>query len=194
MIAAEKLTRRVDRIANRGLERAYPTLLRGWRALAALLATARAWLGPRLRPVGALFFRGVAASERGVRRACSAAVAVTTAGQRPPDPPAGGRRRVIAAAACLVISEFVAYRGVEIGQPGYAGLTEAAPPTSGAAKTAGEAQAYLLVPLALLAALVGGLRPRDRRRLGRGVAALGLVGLAAILLVDLPVGLDAGTL
>jgi hypothetical protein len=100
---------------------------------------------------------------------------------------------IVASAVCLVVSQFVDYRSVEIGRPGYAGLPAvAAPPTVGA-ETAGQAHSYLLVPLALLAAVVGvlAIQPR-RRRLGPVVIALGLLCLAVILLVDLPAGLDAG--
>ncbi len=60
-------------------------------------------------------------------------------------------------------------------------------------KTAGAAHSYLLVPLALLAAVLGlAAVSRRRRRLGRVVFALGLAGIAVVLLVDLPNGLDAG--
>ena len=38
---------------------------------------------------------------------------------------------ILASAVCLVVSQFVTYRSVEIGQPAYAGLTSAAPPTVG---------------------------------------------------------------
>ena len=58
---------------------------------------------------------------------------------------------ILASAVCLVVSQFVTYSSVEIGQPAYAGLTAAAPPTVGG-EGAGEAHSYLLIPLALLAA------------------------------------------
>jgi hypothetical protein len=99
---------------------------------------------------------------------------------------------VIASAICLVVSQFVSYRSVEIGQPGYAGLTAASPPTVDG-KTAGEAHSYLLIPIALGAAIaaVMALRP-GRRGLGRIVVALGLLSIAVILLVDMPAGLNTG--
>jgi len=93
----------------------------------------------------------------------------------------------------LIASQFIDYRAVEIGQPGYADLPGAAPPPTEDVKTAGEAHAYLLVPLGGLAIMLGLLAAgRTRRRLGLAVAGLGLVAVATILLVDLPNGLDAG--
>ena len=100
---------------------------------------------------------------------------------------------VLASAGFLIAAQFVDYRAVEIGQPGYAGLPAAKPPTVDA-QTAGQASAYLLVPVAALAALLAlaVLRNGRRRGLGRIIFVLGLLSLAVILLVDLPAGLDAG--
>jgi hypothetical protein len=98
----------------------------------------------------------------------------------------------IAAAICLIVSQFVTYRSVEVGQPGYAGLAAAAPPTVGS-KTPTAVHSYLLIPIALAAALAAVLAMRPKRRgLGRVVIALGLLSIAMILLVDMPAGLDAG--
>jgi hypothetical protein len=149
--------------------------------------------GRRVRPAAALFFRGLAGAERRLR-ALGTVLARTTARIRAVVTP---RRAIcaliLASAACLLVSQFIDYRAIEIGQPGYAGLPGvAAPPTIGA-KTAGQAHSYLLVPIALLAAVAGVLALRPRRRgLGRVVVALGLLSLAVIGLVDLPAGLDRG--
>jgi hypothetical protein len=100
---------------------------------------------------------------------------------------------ILAAAACLGAAQFVEYRAVELGQPGYAGLPgDAAAPTA-AAETAGSAHAYLLLPVAAAAGLLAlvALRSEARRGLGRIVFALGALALAVALLVDLPAGLDA---
>jgi hypothetical protein len=149
--------------------------------------------GPRLRPVAARFFRGVALGERWVRRAGGLAARGATRASAVLTPQRAIGAVIVAAGCCLVVSQFLDYRAVEIGQPGYSGLSSIARPPTTAVRTAGDAHAYLLVPLGLLAILLGVLATaRDRRRLGLTVAALGLVAVAAILLVDLPSGLDEG--
>jgi hypothetical protein len=192
MIAAALWTRRVDAAANRGLERAHPALRRAWRSASVGLAAALAWLGPRVRPVAALLFRCLAALDRAVRRACATAVAAATAASVAITPRRALGFAIFAIGGFLLASQFIDYRGVEIGQPGYAGLPEVAAPPSVSVRTAGQAHAYLLVPVGALAALLGLLcARRERRGLGLAVSALGLLALAVILLVDLPDGLDA---
>jgi hypothetical protein len=186
-------SRGVDRAANRGLERAHPPLVRATRRTRAVAGRAAAWIGPRLRPPGARLFRGLAAGERWVRRACSALTRLATRASAVITPRRAIGAVVVAAGACLVASQFIDYRAVEIGQPGYAGLPDVAQAPTTDPRTAGAAHAHLLVPVGALAIVLGllGLR-RDARRLGLLVAALGLLSLAVILLVDLPSGLDEG--
>jgi hypothetical protein len=199
-VALGKLARRparwsraVDRAVNRGLERAHPLLLRGGREARAWAQRAAAWLSPRLRPPAAYLLRAIAASERWLRRGCALAVRGATRASATITPQRAAAAVIVAAAGALIASQFLDYRGVEIGQPGYAGLPEVARPPTVDVKTAGEAHSYLLIPLGVLAALLGLLAlGRDRRRLGLAAAALGLVALATILLVDLPAGLDEG--
>jgi hypothetical protein len=99
-----------------------------------------------------------------------------------------------AAAACLAYSQFVDYRGVQVGQPQYSQVSTIAPPPQTSRVLAGDAHAYVLVPLAAIAlaiavvALISG-----RWRLGRLVSVIGLIGIAISLAIDLPKGLDAGT-
>ncbi len=191
--AATRWSRRVDRVANRGLERAHPALLRGRRRALALASGLAGWIGPRLRPPAALFFRGLALAERLLRRGCALAARAATAASSVITPRRAIGFVIVAAGACLVASQFIDYRGVEIGQPGYASLPGVARPPTVDVRTAGQAHSYLLLPLGLIAAVLGVLcARRDRRRLGLGVVALGLVSIAVILLVDLPHGLDAG--
>ncbi len=182
--AAKKKPKRRGIVATvrRRAERARPVLVR-WAREA----------GRRVRPGAALLFRGLAAGERWLRKAGGAAARAATRASAVVTPRRAICGVILASAACLVVSQFVDYRSVEIGQPGYAGLPAvAAPPTVGA-KTAGQAHSYLLVPIALLAAVAGVLALQPKRRgLGRVVIALGLLCLAVILLVDLPAGLDAG--
>jgi len=191
--AAGRWSRRADGIANRGLERAHPALLGAWRETSALARRFATWAGPRLRPLGAAFFHGLARAERWVRRACAATVGAASAASAVLTPRRSIGASIIAAGVCLVVSQFIDYRGVEIGQPGYAGLPEVANPPTVSVQTAGHAHSYLLVPLGALAALLGlACARRQRRGLGLGVIGLGLLALATILLVDLPNGLDAG--
>jgi hypothetical protein len=190
MIAAlRRWSRDVDRVANRGLERAHPGVVRARRYVGMVWT----WLWPKLRPLLALLFHGVALIERGIRRLCTLLVRLAAAaGVITPARAAAGV--LIAAGALLVVSQFIDYRAVEIGQPGYAGLPQVAAVPTEAVRTAGEAHAYLLVPVGLAAIVLGFLGlVRERRNLGLLVAALGLVSIAVILLVDLPAGLDEGS-
>ncbi len=197
MIAAlRRRSRQVDRAANRGLERAYPGVVRARHYGALAAKRSWAWLWPRLRPLLALFFKGLAAAERAVRGICALLVRAATALSRVVTPARAAAVVLSAAGICLVASQFIDYRGVEIGQPGYAGLSQvsqvAKAPTV-EVRTAGAAHAYLLVPIGVVAAALGLLGlVRERRRYGLLVAGLGLVALAVILLVDLPAGLDEG--
>jgi hypothetical protein len=185
-------TRKVDRAAARQIERARPRLVRWASRLQKSANRLAKELTKRLRPVAVLVLRGFSRGERALRRASKAATRAATQLSTVVTPERAICAVIVASAICLVVSQFVTYRSVEIGQPAYAGLTAASPPTVGA-KTAGEAHAYLLIPIALFAAVAGvaALRP-GRRGLGRVVIALGLLSLAVILLVDRPAGLDAG--
>lgn len=215
MIAAGRravaLSRRIDRAVNRVLvgvtrvgtwttaadRRANALLLRAWPLVERLLRRlrrlrARAWRW--LRPVVALFFRGLALLERGLLRTRRVALRAATRASALLTPQRAICLTIIAAAACLLASQFVEYRAVEVGQPGYSGLAEASAPRVGG-ETAGQAHSYLLIPVALLAAALALAALRNERRggLGRAVFALGLLSLGVALIVDLPVGLDAGT-
>ena len=196
MIAAlRRWSRQIDRVANRGLERAYPGVARARHHGGAAARRSWAWLWPRLRPPLALLFRSVAALERAVRRLCALMSRAAIAASELVTPARAAAVTLIAAGGCLVASQFVDYRGVEIGQPGYAGLPQVAQAPTEAVRTAGQAHAYLLVPVGAAAAVLGLLGLiRERRRYGLAVAAMGLGAIAVILLVDLPTGLDAGSL
>jgi hypothetical protein len=191
MIAAlRRWSRQVDRLGNRGLERAHPGVARA-RRHAGLAWT---WVWPRLRPLLALFFRGLALAERGIRRLCTLLVRLATAASEAITPARAAALVLVAAGALLAISQFIDYRAVEIGQPGYAGLPQVANVPTEAVRTAGDAHAYLLVPVGVIAIALGLLGlVRERRNLGLLVAALGLISIAVVLLVDLPAGLDEGS-
>jgi hypothetical protein len=101
---------------------------------------------------------------------------------------------IVVCGGLLIYSQFVDYRGVEVGQPDYSAVSTIAPAPQTDTVKAGAAHAYVLIPVALLAigiaiaALVTG-----RWKLGRLVALLGVVGIAVSLAIDLPKGLDEGT-
>jgi hypothetical protein len=186
-------SRSVDRAFNRGLERAHPALIQGahWSRIRAKQLSA--WIGPRIRPVAIWLFRGLAVGERWVRRVAAVSVRAATRASAVITPQRAIGAVIVAAGACLVASQFLDYRAVEIGQPGYAGLPDVARPPTVDVRTAGDAHSYLLVPLGLIAIVLGAMAAgRDRRRLGLTVAAAGLLAVAVILLVDLPRGLDEG--
>ncbi len=167
-----KRTRQVDRVLARRIESARPKLARGLRQLRARSLRLAKAIGKRLRS---------AVATRGATRTS----ALLT-------PARAICLLIIASAVCLVVSQFVTYSSVEIGQPAYAGLTSAAPPTV-AAESAGQAHSYVLAPLALIAALVAAMMLRtERRGLSRIVVGLGLLCIALILIIDLPAGTDVG--
>jgi len=186
-------SRSVDRAANRGLERAHPGLARAARRSRALARRAAAVAGPLLRPLAVGLLRSLARGERWLRRASAAAARGATRASAVLSPQRAVGLVIVAAGACLVLSQFLDYRAVEIGQPGYADLPSVARPPTVDVRTAGNAHSYLLVPLGLIAIALGTVAiRRERRQLGLAVAGLGLAAVATILLVDLPAGLDAG--
>jgi hypothetical protein len=186
-------SRSLDRGANRGLERAHPVLLRARHFSQAHSRRAATWAGPKIRPVAAWLFRAIALGEHWLRSAAATAANWATRAAAVLTPRRAIAAAIVGAGVCLVVSQFLDYRAVEIGQPGYAGLSSVARAPTVDIRTAGDAHAYLLVPVGLLAIVLGALiGGRERRRLGLVVAGLGLLAVAAILLVDLPAGLDAG--
>lgn len=190
--AGARRTRQADRWAARRIETLRPPLVRRLRGLRKATVRIGKGAGRHLRPVGVLVLRAFSRGERWLRGASALAIRTATRASAVLTPQRAVCGVVIAAAVCLVVSQFVPYRSVEIGQPGYAGLVSAAPPTV-AAKTPIDSHSFLLIAIALLAAIAAvlALRP-GRRGLGRVVVALGLLGIGVILLVDLPAGLDEG--
>lgn len=190
---AAKWTRRLDRAANRGLERADPPLRRARRGAERAGTATAAWLGPRLRPPAAACFRGLALADTATRRTAAASVRAATRASALVTPRRALAASIVAAGVLLAVSQFIDYRSVEIGQPGYADLPGVAAPPAVDVKTAGEAHAYLLLPLGLIAAALGiACGRRESPRLSLAVAAIGLVSVLVIVLVDRPAGLDEG--
>jgi hypothetical protein len=178
-------THKLDRAVNRQLARAWPAIARGGRM-------AKSAAG-RLRPAAVLLYRLMARIERALLRGAALAGRAAARASAVLTPQRAICLTIIGSAICLIVSQFVDYRAVEIGQEGYAGLPAASAPTRGSER-AGEAHAFALIPLAVLAIglALAALRNERRHGLGRIVFALGLLSLAVILLIDLPAGLDVG--
>jgi len=97
------------------------------------------------------------------------------------------------ALAALVASQWLDYRTVTVGTDAYAGAAGAvtsAPELERA--RAGDAHAWLMLPLALAGAVALGLAFAGRPRAARGLIAVGAAVLVLSLAVDAPQGLDLG--
>ena len=146
----------------------------------------------------ALVFRIADLVERALVRTFDAIVdvfdAVLDLGERRLTPERALVAVIIGAAVCLAVSQFTAYRGVEVGQPQYVDVSSVAPAPQTDRVDAGSAHAYVLLPLALAAVAIAVASLVTRRwRLARLVSVIGLLGIAVSLAIDLPKGLDAGT-
>ncbi|HVS99020.1 MAG TPA: hypothetical protein VHE08_00740 [Solirubrobacterales bacterium] len=190
------LSGRVDRVANRALERAYPVLRRAWRVAPPALLAAATLLWRGLRPLLRLLFLALSFAEAALRAGGRAAVRVTTAAAAVLTPRRAIGLVIVATGALLVVSQFLDYHGVQIGGPGYVGLAAVTKPPTIDLKTAGQAHSYVLVPVGAIAVLLGLAMVRRGGRAGRraalGAIVAGAGSLAVILLVDLPSGLDVG--
>ena len=99
----------------------------------------------------------------------------------------------VAAAAALVVSQWLDYRAVSVGTPAHQGEVDLVAPAPDIARDrAGEAHAWVMIPIAALGATGVLLAYRGRMRGGwlAVAAGLGAVGIAAG--IDAPKGLDEG--
>lgn len=96
------------------------------------------------------------------------------------------------AAGLLIGSQFLDYRGVAVGEALYKGqIAVDAPAPITATAVTGDAHFWVMIPIALIAALVSIASLRSgNQRLGVLVCALGLIAAGIALAVDLPKGLD----
>jgi hypothetical protein len=160
-------------------------------------AVATRWghrLGRWARPPARVAFRALAFAEPRLRRLAARAKRATIRVSAVITPERAICGVIVASSITLIASQFVDYRGVEIGEPGYVGLPDVASPPATSVETAGQAHAFLLIPIAILAgALAVVAAHRGRQGLGRLIFLLGFISLAVTLLVDLPAGLDVGT-
>lgn len=192
------LSRRIDAAANRGLERAYPPLRRAWRLTVPVLLAAAALLWRLARPALMWCFRALAFGEATLRACGRIAARAATTGAAVLTPRRAIGLTVAASGALLVVSQFLDYHGVRIGQPGYAGLPQVAKAPTVDLQTAGHAHSYVLVPVGAIGILLGLVLILRGGRAGRlaalGAIAAGAASVAVILLIDLPHGHDVGAL
>jgi hypothetical protein len=136
----------------------------------------------------------LSAALRGPMLALGGAVrAAERAGERMVTPSRAVGAVALAAAIALGASQFVDYRGIEIGGDLYEGLESIAPAPQADRAVTGSAHAYLLLPVAVAAIGALAFTLRGRWQLGRAVALLGAIGVGVSLLIDLPKGLDEGS-
>lgn len=100
----------------------------------------------------------------------------------------------LAALAALAASQWVDYRAVSVGGDAYrGGIGAVAPAPVVDHVRAGDAHAWLMLPIALAGLVCLALAVWWRPALARMLAPLGLAAIAVALLVDVPKGLDEGT-
>jgi hypothetical protein len=109
------------------------------------------------------------------------------------------RGLLLAALGCallLALSQFVDYRGISIGADAYdPGISAVAPAPEVERKELGTAHSYVMIPIALLAALALIFAVRTGRwQLTRLAVLLGLVAILVAIFIDRPAGLDEGDL
>ena len=132
------------------------------------------WVGRRLRPVAILLFRLLGRAERRTRRTLAWATRASTRASGSLTPERGIACLIVAASLCLLVAQFVDYRGIEVGQPGYAGLGSIAEAPTVGLETPTDAHSYALIPVALLGAGLGlFVFARGRHRLGRSSSPSG---------------------
>jgi len=149
-----------------------------WMRTAEIAGAALLWLERSARPY-------VLAALRALRTALRFAERVVT-------PERAVAFVVIAAAAILAASQFVDYRGVEIGAPAYADVGSVAPAPQTDVETTGSVHGYAMVPVAVVIIGAALLALRGRWRVARVIPPLGLLVIAVSLLLDARKGLDEG--
>jgi hypothetical protein len=181
-----RFSRRIDRVANRGLERGYPMLL---------TAAALVWRG--LRPLLRWLFVGLALVEATLRTLGRRAAQAATAAAAALTPRRAIGLVIAAAGGLLVVSQFMNYHGVQIGgDPNFFAENLLVQPPTVDLKTAGEAHSYVLVPVGAIVVALGLAMIWRGGKVGRlaalGAIVAGAASLAVILLIDLPHGTDVG--
>ncbi len=98
------------------------------------------------------------------------------------------------AAVTLIVSQWLDFHGVAVGSRYYQGeVGTVAPAPMVDLEQAGDAHLFVMVPIAVAALVLLVMTVMGNWRMGRVVAALGLLGLLISVAIDVPQGLDAGT-
>ena len=126
--------------------------------------------------------------------AIALAMAALRAGQRHVTPARALAVVCLGALVALVASQWVDYRGIGVGTEQYGPETATvAPPPDVAREPAGDAHAWVMLPLAAAGLVLLGVAVGGRWRVARLLLPLGLAVIAISLLVDAPKGLDEGS-
>jgi hypothetical protein len=105
-----------------------------------------------------------------------------------------GTVAVVTAGAALLLatSQFIDYRGVEIGAPAYQDVQAVAPAPQTDRQTMGSVHGYAMLPVAAVALVALAFALGGRWRLGRVISLLGALTIAVSLLFDARRGLEEG--
>ena len=99
----------------------------------------------------------------------------------------------IAAAAALIASQWLDYRSISVGTPAYQGEIDLIAPAPDVARDrAGEAHAWVMIPIAALGAAGVLMALRGNLRAAWLTVAAGIVAIAIAAGIDAPKGLDEG--
>jgi hypothetical protein len=149
-----------------------------WMRTAEIAGAAVLWVERSLRPY-------LIAAMRALQRALRFAERVVT-------PERTAAFVVVCAAIILAASQFVDYRGVEIGAPAYADVAAVAPAPQTDVETTGSVHGYAMVPVAVIVIAAALLALRGRWRVARVIPVLGALAIAVSLLLDARKGLQEG--
>ncbi|MBK5234015.1 MAG: hypothetical protein JJE13_13685 [Thermoleophilia bacterium] len=156
----------------------------------------------RIKPLGGVIVSGAAGLLRAIGRGAAAVAAlagtvlkalgrVLLALDRVVTTRRGLIVIALAAGGLLVVSQFLDFRAIEVGQPGYVDVQEITRAPRLEAETPLDNHSLLLVVAGVLAVLAAAGAALTRKRVtGLVLALAGAVALAIALLIDLPAGLD----
>lgn len=100
----------------------------------------------------------------------------------------------LVAAGALAASQWLDYHSISVGSDAYSGTVGAvAPAPEVESEIAGNAHAWLMVPLAVVAMVAIVIALSGRRKVAALLVPIGLAVVVIALVVDLPKGLDEGT-